>query len=501
MAQPESQDQIVLKPILRSPAQPGARTSATPGGERKWFGLITFGLIVLAVAAVGAFVYLPTLVKAPKPAAPPAAAKPAEPAPVTPPAEVDYQKLAVEMDQAEQARGVYDALLGTYDKHSAAQWAGEPFTAAQAKGEQARKQFEARQYTQAEQSYKAALDDLHRVGEIAQQLLKQQLADGAQALAQGKSEAARKAFEFAQRVDPDNATAARGLKRAGTLDQALALVTAGADAERAGDTAAAEQRYQEALKLDPEITAASEGLARVRSRISADDFSLAMSQGLRALSEGKPADARAAYQRAARIRPDAQEVKDALARVQESELKQSVVAHRQQAESLERGERWEEALAQYDAALKLDPALEFALQGRARVQPRVALDKQMNELIGGPERLLSPAVRTQAHALLAEAGKVQPPGPVLSKQVEQLSAALKQAETPVAVELRSDNQTLVGINRVSQLGTFAERRMDLLPGKYVVVGRRQGYRDVRKELTVLPGEPPPALTVQCEERI
>ena len=34
-----------------------------------------------------------------------------------------------------------------------------------------------------------------------------------------------------------------------------------------------------------------------------------------------------------------------------------------------------------------------------------------------------------------------------------------------------------------------------------VVGTRQGYRDVRKELNLLPGAAPPTLVVRCEEPI
>jgi hypothetical protein len=151
--------------------------------------------------------------------------------------------------------------------------------------------------------------------------------------------------------------------------------------------------------------------------------------------------------------------------------------------------------------LKLDGSLEFAAQGRARTQPRAALNKQFEALIGKPDRLLSPEVRKQAHAMLTEAAKVTPPGPVLSKQIQQLGDELARAEAPVAVALRSDNQTNVVINRVSPLGTFAQHQLQLVPGRYVAVGTRQGYRDVRKEFTVLPGEPPAPLTVQCEEPI
>ena len=34
-----------------------------------------------------------------------------------------------------------------------------------------------------------------------------------------------------------------------------------------------------------------------------------------------------------------------------------------------------------------------------------------------------------------------------------------------------------------------------------VVGTRPGYRDVRRDLVVTPGGPPPAVNIRCEEPI
>jgi hypothetical protein len=41
----------------------------------------------------------------------------------------------------------------------------------------------------------------------------------------------------------------------------------------------------------------------------------------------------------------------------------------------------------------------------------------------------------------------------------------------------------------------------LFPGRYVVVGSRAGYKDVRHELTLSSDAPNPALTVVCDEPI
>jgi len=78
---------------------------------------------------------------------------------------------------------------------------------------------------------------------------------------------------------------------------------------------------------------------------------------------------------------------------------------------------------------------------------------------------------------------------------------LRQAETPVKVALASDNATDVQIYRIGKLGLFEHRDLELMPGRYTVVGTRQGYRDVRKELNLLPGAPPSTLVVRCEEPI
>ena len=41
----------------------------------------------------------------------------------------------------------------------------------------------------------------------------------------------------------------------------------------------------------------------------------------------------------------------------------------------------------------------------------------------------------------------------------------------------------------------------VVPGRYIVVGTRLGYRDVRRELVVEAGREPPLLVVRCEEEI
>ena len=54
---------------------------------------------------------------------------------------------------------------------------------------------------------------------------------------------------------------------------------------------------------------------------------------------------------------------------------------------------------------------------------------------------------------------------------------------------------------LGELGAFHSRELDLPPGQYVLIGRREGYRDVRRELSIAPGQPSATISVQCTERI
>jgi hypothetical protein len=115
--------------------------------------------------------------------------------------------------------------------------------------------------------------------------------------------------------------------------------------------------------------------------------------------------------------------------------------------------------------------------------------------------LFSGEVRAAARSAVERARAIAPAGPVLQGQIETVERLIKAAEVPVAVALTSDNQTIVTIYRVGRIGMFERKDMELLPGRYTIVGTRSGFRDVRRELMVLPGQAPPPVAIRCEEPI
>ena len=129
------------------------------------------------------------------------------------------------------------------------------------------------------------------------------------------------------------------------------------------------------------------------------------------------------------------------------------------------------------------------------------LDSALQAHITKPERLSSDEVLQEASVVLEQALEIEPAGPRLKRQTEQLARLVEAFSTPVQATLESDELTEVVVYRVGRLGTFSRRALDLRPGTYTVVGSRRGYRDVRRQLVIEPGVEPQPLAIRCEEAI
>jgi hypothetical protein len=230
------------------------------------------------------------------------------------------------------------------------------------------------------------------------------------------------------------------------------------------------------------------------------EFTRAMTEGHQALDRGAFAEARAAFSRAEAARPGAPSAAEGLARAEEGLKAEALALHRRRAEAAEAREDWRGALVEYDAALKLDPQVAFAVEGRPRSLRRAEIDERLAAFLKRPDRLATEAVAREAELALEEA-RDAPASPRLREQVASLERRLREARTPVEVRIESDGLTDVTVLRVGGLGAFRDKSLALRPGSYVVTGKRRGYRDVRKTLVVTHEKSPPALLIRCDEAL
>jgi len=391
--------------------------------------------------------------------------------------------------------------LDALDGRAAALWGGADFAAARKALDDAGGMLERQKYQEAQAPIDALDKALAQIEAQVPAALAAQLAEGKRALGTGEFENPRQAYETALKIEPGNNEATEGLGKVAAASGVVPTLADAENAERAGDLAKAQSLFADVLKRNPGNVAATDGLARVRRSMADNEFNAAMGAGLAALNAGRLAEARTQLEKARSLRPDNTEVTAALQRVADLGSGRSLADLEQRAARLASEERWSEALALYEEALSRDPSLQFAINGKAEVAPRAELGKRLQLLIDRPERLAEDAVRAEAERLLARARALPSQGPVIRSQVSRLELLLPTFNQPVLLALESDNATEVAIQRVGFFGAFERREVSLKPGRYTVTGKRSGFRDVRLEITVAPGQAEQTFVIRCLEPI
>jgi tetratricopeptide (TPR) repeat protein len=488
---------VPVKPALRAPASAGP-TPAAPAPRRSgWYAGAV--IAVLAAVAVGVFVLLPDWVAPPaeegaQPAAPPVAAAPAAPT-------LSPEELAALKDEAERLLAAVLTQQERLEKQSAASWGGDTYARYTARARAGDDAYLEDAFGEAVAAYEEALGLGEQLLGRGAAILDSALAAAREAYLAGNVPLALEQFDIVLGVDPEHPAAAAERARAERLPQVLELVARGDAAQAAGDFAAAAASYREALAVEPSWEPASSALAAVNANAANAQFERLLSEGFAALAAEEFDVAAERFEAALGVRADSAEARDGLTQAQQGLKLDQIALAEARALAFERRELWDQAIAQYRAALETDATLAFAIEGLERAQARAGLEAKLVNLIENPNLLFGDAVLNDARRLIADARALDEPGPRLTEQVETLDRLVALASTPVSVELRSDGQTEVTLYRVGVLGAFAAKQVELRPGTYTAIGSRNGYRDVRQTFTVLPGRALEPVNVVCAEPI
>ncbi len=519
----ESYSFEAITPINLSRAAESS-TSTSAGHTSSLSKLVVFALLItLLIAGIGVFFYLPEAVvqqqaDAARNAAQnfkdnvqttekPAATSPpvtVDSAPRVPANELAALQLAQQQQARDQAQEVLETLLkqqATLEKAGVKLWAADRFAEAVLEVTRGDELFVNKDYVAAREAFSRAVPILNELVARIEPELAAAIEKGQASLNEKDAASANRHFERALTIDPDSSAAARGLERAGNLDQLLALLSAGKAHEDQDELQAAQESYQKAVKLDGESEEARQALNAVNSEISSRSFNRFMSEGFAALEKADYASARKSFSGAGRIHPQSAEVSEALAQVDSQQKLQTISMHREQADALNAQEQWRQAADAYNAALDIDPNLVFAREGKAYSLERLAITQQLAGYLQSPGRLSAQNVHDQASAYLESLKPLSDKGPKLSAQMSELARQLQIAATPVLVRIVSDNQTRVAVHQVGQFDVFLKKDLQLRPGTYTAVGSRTGYRDVRKVFDVAPDKGPISVIVKCEEPI
>lgn len=473
-----------------------------PGDERRTMWPVAAVLAVLLVVVLGVFLLLPDWVADQEQQQ---AAEPAEPVEVLPgtPAEP-----VLSAEEVEQLRAQAEALLASLlpqqarlGELSAPSWGEETWIEYEESARAGDDAYLANDFQDAVPAYARALE----VGEVllarSASIIDAAVRAGSAALEAGNATLAAEQYRLVLEIEPENATARRGLERAERLPEVLRLTRHGETSERDGALEDAASAFRDALVIDSDWEPARSALATVQQRLQNRGFEGFMSQGFSALGEDDFDEALERFTAALAVRPGSEEAMAGKLQAEQGQRLDQIALLEARAIVAEAAERWARAIEFYESALETDATLIFAQEGLERARRRGDLDSKLAYLLENPSLLFDDTILADAQTLLADAQSVTESGPRLTEQSAELERLLRLASTPIPIELQSDEQTEVTVYRVGVLGTFAQTTLELRPGTYTAIGSRDGYRDVRETFTILPGRPLEPVRVECSEPI
>lgn len=431
-------------------------------------------------------------------------------APIVTPANTTQTLSVSPFDEAQKAKQRADsqdvlAQLLTQQKELEAigveQWAADEYSAAYDAAGLGDEAYRVQQFAEATIHYQSSLNAMGALLDSVPQVLSSTLQKGADALIAGDAVTALENYQLVLLLSPDNNPASVGMLRAQSLDKVTGLLSQAERAIENDQLTNARDYLQQAVALDQYHANAQTQLAQVRQAISDRAFTDLMSAGFLALSEDRSPAAVAQFEKALAMRPGSKQALDAIQQTQDKLEVIAIEQHRAAAQALEAQEEWQQAANEYDAALAVDANLVFAKTGKDYAQKRVRLDSLLQDAIQSPIRLGDPAVYEQTVQVYYTGRQIEDAGPILTQRLDTLEVLLTKAQVPVDVQLVSDNRTDVTVYQVGVLGQFTQHTLSLMPGEYVAVGTRPGYRDVRKEFVVGFEHTTPAINVVCEEAI
>jgi len=406
--------------------------------------------------------------------------------------------------QRQEAQVVLASLLerqAALEELEVAVWAEPEYAAALGFAKLGDESYRSQAFLDATTQYENADKALQGLQESVPQVFAAALAQGQQALVDGAAKLAAEQFTLALILEPADTGARTGLRRAGSLADVKRLVGEAEDLRDASRLDEALTIAQSAVALDGAHEQAMSLVGAIRAQIADNAFTRVMSEGFTALQAGESQSAIAAFNRALAMRPNSTQAQEAITQTRDQLAVAQINAHRGAAEGFAGQEQWAAAVLGYDAALGIDANLVFAIEGKNYAQKRAQLDTLLQSAIDQPERLADTAVYAQVVQVYYTGRNLNVDGTRLESQLNELEALLDKAQVPVEVQLVSDNQTVVTLYQVGELGKFNQQVLSLKPGKYVAVGTRSGYRDVREEFEVGFGNRSAPVTIACTDEI
>lgn len=420
--------------------------------------------------------------------------QPAAPTPL----ELERQKRALE-DANAVVRRLTELEIELEDTWNATIWGEATLGAARAAAAEAEAAFANAEYDHAITGYQQAVTTLEAMVERAKSDYAQAIQAANEALSQLDAAAAETALANAARYQPGSAMVEASRRRLERLPEVTVLLDQASQAESKGETGEAIRLLEAARAIDADTQSLAKRLAQLRQARFDARVSRAVADGYEALDRGDFASAEAAFASVLGMKPNDPGARQGLEQTRLARTNRAIETALGEARALAQDEQWASSVEAFERALVADPNLNEALAGVLQARARQSLGATLDGIIADPGAFASDQQFARAQAVLRTARDTRPKGAKLDEQIQVLAAQVQRASMPVQLTLVSDDETDVRLQYHGDLGRFSTKRIETRPGRYLVRGGRDGFREVRFEIDLAPGAQ--RLEIICTEPI
>lgn len=403
-------------------------------------------------------------------------------------------------DQALEVLEELSPLLEALEQRAVLQWSPEKYEQlieTISTGEEA---YSAQRFRDARDTYRDALQQANILMADMPQAFASYSERGIKLIIEKQYAAALEALEVAALIDPGHApvqTAINTAQQGEAVDRLLTKARFFMGEEQPSEATAA---LEEAASLDParaDIKTAAKEAARLSRQLA---FRGHMRTGHAELDGSKFDDAIAAFNKAVALYPGREEATVALEAAQKQKTDYELSTIRAQAVDAMEQESWSIAESLYRDALALRSGVTFAEAGLQKAVYYRDKQEQVRTLLDDPARLSDQSVAGYSAAIIAEleADTDLPQGLIQAK--ETLKSQIQAYSRLVPVTLRSDGRSAVSILRGARYRPFRQKSLELKPGTYTLLARREGYRDKRISFKVPLDGQPVTVTIGADEK-
>lgn len=240
----------------------------------------------------------------------------------------------------------------------------------------------------------------------------------------------------------------------------------------------------------------------IRSQVSKyrheQSFNILMSRGLEDLDAGRWQSAHDSFQAALKLSPSSIVAKESLDEARAHITKTNLVTLHETLSNQESAEQWEEML-QTLVEIEQWSSSQQTEATKLKVKHLLSTEAQLTEAISKASVPMSKQARSEIQALITSTEELDFLDRI-NLQRSRLIDEFDRNTKRVSITVISDSETNVLIRPGQSLGKFSKLVLSVYPGSYDFIGRRKGYHETRKTVTIEPDSSEVEVRIMCDVR-